>query len=413
MKRKEWVEIATFGQTKGKGELLEVVEVDVSPMGKGKSVKLEAYVVPDISKVRNEHMEVVKADYPYLKEIWFSDVSKGEETLNIDALVGSDYLWNFQEGETIRGEEDHDPIAVKTKLGWVLSGPLKGKTEVGTVKVNLNVSRCVPHSVGGSILDREVKRLWDLETLGIREEEVSMYEPLFDNISFNGTRYSVQLPWKEGHRELPSNYATSKTRLKSLLGRLRNEPEILREYDKVIREQLKAGVIERVYQSDEGGKVHYLPHQAVIRKEAETMKLRVVFDASSKEGKRGTSLNDCLHVGPPLTPLLYDILLRFRENRIGIVADIEKAFLNIEVDEKDKDCLKFLWVEDPFDDNSRIVIFRFCHVVFGVNCSPFLLNGTLRTHLQKYEHDDPEFVAKILRSLYVDDLVSGGKTRRK
>ena len=210
-----------------------------------------------------------------------------------------------------------------------------------------------------------------------------MYEPLFDNISFNGTRYSVQLPWKEGHRELPSNYATSKTRLKSLLGRLRNEPEILREYDKVIREQLKAGVIERVYQSDEGGMVHYLPHQAVIRKEAETTKLRVVFDASSKEGKRGTSLNDCLHVGPPLTPLLYDILLRFRENRIRIVADIEKAFLNIEVDEKDRDCLKFLWVEDPFDDNSRIVIFRFCRVVFGVNCSPFLLNGTLRTHLQK------------------------------
>ena len=143
VKRKECVEIATFGQTKRKGELLEVVEVDVSPMGKGKSVKFEAYVVPDLSKVRNEHIEVVKADYPHLKEIWFSDVSKGEETLNIDALVDSDYLWNFQEGETIRGEEDHDPVAVKTKLGWVLSGPLKGKTEVGTVKVNLNVSRCV------------------------------------------------------------------------------------------------------------------------------------------------------------------------------------------------------------------------------------------------------------------------------
>ena len=101
VKRKEWVEIATFGQTKGKGELLEVVEVDVSPMEKGKSVKFEAYVVPDISKVRDEHIEVVKSDYPHLKEIWFADVSKGEETLNIDALVGSDYLWNFQEGETI------------------------------------------------------------------------------------------------------------------------------------------------------------------------------------------------------------------------------------------------------------------------------------------------------------------------
>ena len=159
--------------------------------------------------------------------------------------------------------------------------------------------------------------------------------------------------------------------------------------------------------------MHYLPHQAVIRKEAETTKLRVVFDASSKEGERGTSLNDCLHVGLPLTPLLYDILLRFRENRIGIVADIEKTFLNIEVDRKDRDCLRFLCVQDPFDDNSPIAIFRFCRIIFGVKCSPFLLNGTLHVHLQKYELDDPEFVAKMLRSLYVDDLVSGDKNKEE
>ena len=201
--------------------------------------------------------------------------------------------------------------------------------------------------------------------------------------------------------------------MKSLLSRLRKDPEILKEYDSVIKNELEAGIIERVHELDQAEKVHYLPHQAVIRKEAETTKLRVVFDASSKEGKRGTSLNDCLHVGPPLTPLLYDILLRFRENRIGIVAGIEKEFLNIEVDRKDRDCLRFLWVKDPLDDNSPIVIFRFCLVVFGVNCSLFLLYGTLRVHLQKYELDDPEFIAKMLSSLYVDDLVSGGKNKEE
>ena len=54
--------------------------------------------------------------------------------------------------------------------------------------------------------------------------------------------------------------------------------------------------------------------------------MRVVYDASSKEGKYGTSLNDCLHVGPSPTPLLFEILLRFRENNIAIIADIEKHF---------------------------------------------------------------------------------------
>ena len=234
-------------------------------------MKIQAYVVPDISQVRNEHVEIVKTDYPHLHDIWFSDVSKEEEILSIDALIGSDYLWYFQEGETIWGEEAH--VAVKTNLGWVLSGPLKGKTAVGTVSINLNVSKSVTYPMGGSKLEGEVKKPRDLETLGIREEE-SMHEPLFDNISFNGTRYSIQLPWKESHKELPTNFTSSQARLKSLLSRLRKDPEILKEYDSVIKNQLEAGITERVYELDQAEKVHYLPHQAVIRKEAETTKQR-------------------------------------------------------------------------------------------------------------------------------------------
>ena len=70
-------------------------------------------------------------------------------------------------------------------------------------------------------------------------------------------------------------------------------------------------------------------------------------------------------------------------------------------------------MEDPFANDSPIVIYRLCRVVFRVNCSPFLLNGTLRIHLQKYELADPEFLAKMLISLYVDVLVSGGKNREE
>ena len=173
--------------------------MNLCPVGRRENLKIPVYVVPDISQVRNEHVEIVKTDYPHQCDIWFSDVSKGEETLTTDALIGSDYLWYFQKGETIRGEEAHDPVAVKIKLGWVLSGLLKGKTAAGTVSINLNVSRSVTYPVGGSNLEGKVKKLWDLETLGIGEER-SMHEPLFDNILFNGTRYSVQLPWKEGHR---------------------------------------------------------------------------------------------------------------------------------------------------------------------------------------------------------------------
>ena len=68
------------------------------------------------------------------------------------------------------------------------------------------------------------------------------------------------------------------------------------------------------------------PHHAVIRRDAETTKLRIVYDASSKETKNGTSLNDCLHTGPSLNPLLFDILVRFRENKIAPGGTLKRHF---------------------------------------------------------------------------------------
>ena len=41
---------------------------------------------------------------------------------SIDLLIGLDYYWNFVTGEMKRGEEG--PIAINSKLGWLLSGPI-------------------------------------------------------------------------------------------------------------------------------------------------------------------------------------------------------------------------------------------------------------------------------------------------
>ena len=52
----------------------------------------------------------------------------------------------------------------------------------------------------------------------------------------------------------------------------------------------------------------------------QTTKLLVVFGASSK--RDGSSLNDCLYAGPPLLPLLMDVIVRFR-CFIALVGDRE------------------------------------------------------------------------------------------
>ena len=55
---------------------------------------------------------------------------------------------------------------------------------------------------------------------------------------------------------------------------------------------------------------------------------------------------------------------------MALVADIEKAFLMISVDPNDHDVLCFLWVEDPFDNDVKLVTMRFTRVVFGFLALP-------------------------------------------
>ena len=48
-------------------------------------------------------------------------------------------------------------------------------------------------------------------------------------------------------------------------------------------------------------------------------------------------LNQCLHCDPNLIEQIPDILLWFRKNKFGVVADIKKAFLQISIHKKDRD----------------------------------------------------------------------------
>ena len=56
---------------------------------------------------------------------------------------------------------------------------------------------------------------------------------------------------------------------------------------------------------------------------------------------------------------------------------------------------------------------RFTRVVFGVTSSPFLLNATIRFHLESFIESHRALVDKLLRSFYVDDLVTGADTEEE
>ena len=130
-------------------------------------------------------------------------------------------------------------------------------------------------------------------------------------------------------------------------------------------------VIERVPEKPTGERVCYMPHKPVVRQDAATTKVGMVFDASSKPHPLACSINECMFTGPPLQPLLWDIMVRARMSSNFLLADIQKAFLQITVKEEDRDAFRFL-----FDWNGKEE-HRFATVPFGVEASPFLLGATI------------------------------------
>ena len=132
-----------------------------------------------------------------------------------------------------------------------------------------------------------------------------------------------------------------------------------------------------------------------------------MFDASCKTNRK-PSLNELLEKGPNLIELIPAILLQFRRNEIGVTADIRKAFQMIEVQENDRDFLRFLWWQDPVQQTVRV--YRHKRVVFGVNCSPFLLAVVLELHLKSAVGDQTEIAEKLLKSFYVDNCVTSVNT---
>ena len=105
-----------------------------------------------------------------------------------------------------------------------------------------------------------------------------------------------------------------------------------------------------------------------------------------------------------MLPLIFDVLIRLRTGKIGIVADVKQAFHQIEIVKEHRDFLRFLWFKDILYNQETITL-RFKRIIFGLTCSPFLLNGAIKEHLQKYLllRDYREVVLQLLENLYVDD----------
>lgn len=240
------------------------------------------------------------------------------------------FVENLVTGRVVQGESGQTASRIHTKLGWILSGPVYRPVPSSSTTIKLTITHVLKCDVfdhpDPHLLDSELERFWRLQSLGIVPNESSVFDEFQQRIHSDGKRYEFNLPWKEPHPVLSDNYSISKNRLRSLLTSLRTDSKVLKEYHAVIQEQLNTFIVERIEEGGVGevGEVHYLPYHPVVRQDKQTTKVRVVYDASAKQG-RDPSLNDCLCSGPPLSETIADVLIRFRCQKTALIGDIKKG----------------------------------------------------------------------------------------
>jgi len=132
-------------------------------------------------------------------------------------------------------------------------------------------------------------------------------------------------------------------------------------------------------------------------------KIRVVFDCSCQY--LGSSLNRVLLQGPDLTNSLVGVLIRFRQESIALMADIEAMFYQVRVPESQLDYLRFVWWPDG-NVNVSLEYYQMTVHLFGAVSSPSCANFALRKTASDNEADFREEAADTLRkNFHVDDML--------
>lgn len=209
------------------------------------------------------------------------------------------------------------PVAVHTRVGWILSGPLdQPVTSVNVTVAAIHALKVDTCPIDGK-LDDQLKWFSELESLG------RVNHPCMPSSSRESHSMHRDIKWVyRGRRTIHHYNELSHRLLVSLLRWLKQSPELFFKYDLIIKDQLDRGIVEVVKDPSvhDGDLVRYLPHYGVAWQDKATLKLRIVCDASAKS--TGPSLNDCVDTRPSFNQSIMDILLRSQLYRIVIGVQI-------------------------------------------------------------------------------------------
>lgn len=319
----------------------------------------------------------------------------------IDILVGAETFWNVLGSKSISLGKNQ-PKLYETKLGWLVSGYVQQSQQ--------NVAIC-------NLLHDErshLERFWQLDSVtespSLSREHIACEENfrLTTKRDKDG-RFVVSMPLKSSPTTLGTSYHKAKLRFLSLEKRFKREPQFKNRYIEFMREYINLGHMSENKCYHEAGINYFLPHHGVIREQSTTTKLRVVFDASAPSSS-GVSLNDLQMVGPTVQEDLFSILLRFRQHKYIVSADVEKMYRCIMLDPSQRHLQQILF---RFSEHEPIKTYTLNTLTYGTASAPYIATKCLVSLASSASHNvelAPKIKQALRQDFYVDDYLGGGNT---
>lgn len=195
--------------------------LDVTGMSTGKGVRMSNVWTTDRLPISEENI-VAKRDVcemDHLKDIDIIELPERKITL----LIGSDTPEALCPLE-VRSGKRGEPYALRTILGWMVTGPLKKGSVKGANMNFIHVDQsigCEESEVVLTNIHDDFVRMYNSEfsecTAEVREclsvQDKHAKEIMDQTIKFVNDHYQVRLPWKYERPELPNNKSMAVARL--------------------------------------------------------------------------------------------------------------------------------------------------------------------------------------------------------
>ncbi|XP_057291781.1 uncharacterized protein LOC130614338 [Hydractinia symbiolongicarpus] len=196
----------------------------------------KAWVVPDLNTpTKKRNITDLKEKYVHLKDIDIPTLNDDKVTVLIKIDTPSLHIQH-----DYRVGKHHEPVAVKTQLGWILLG---GKNK----NIFTNINRLETDT---DDLTKAVERFWEIESYGTKpplhpdlltKDEKHALHILKSTTKMKDGHFEVGLLWKDEKPKLPYNRELAAQRLKSNKRKLSKQPILAENYRLQVKEYIALG----------------------------------------------------------------------------------------------------------------------------------------------------------------------------